>query len=175
MSRQERISVIGVGNDYRHDDGVGWAVVARLTERVRQRPLPGDPRLLVCDGEPARLISLWEGAHLAVVVDCAHADPPCPGRIHRLELGSGRLERERHGTTSSHGLGLGSAAELARALDRLPGRLIVYAVEAADSSLGPGLSAPVAATIEPLAERIAHDIADHIGAAASAPGESAKP
>lgn len=28
-----RIAVIGVGNDYRHDDGVGWAVVAGLTQR----------------------------------------------------------------------------------------------------------------------------------------------
>ncbi|MFF9481877.1 hydrogenase maturation protease [Streptomyces sp. NPDC014733] len=167
MSHQQRIAVIGVGNDYRHDDGVGWAVVARLTERARHHPLPAGTRLRVCDGEPARLLSLWEGTHLAVVVDCAHADPPHPGRIHRLALDDGRPVPERPGATSSHGLGLGSAAELARALDRLPGRLIVYAVEAADSSLGPGLSAPVAATVEPLAERIAHDIADHLGATAA--------
>ena len=38
---------------------------------------------------------------------------------------------------SSHGLGLDDAIGLALALDRLPGRLIVHAIEAADLSRAP--------------------------------------
>ncbi|WBP84648.1 hydrogenase maturation protease [Kitasatospora cathayae] len=157
MNLAMRITVIGVGNEFRHDDGVGWAVVARLAERAEQRPLPIGTALLVCDGDPARLITLWEAADLAIVVDAAHAHPGHPGRVHRLDLDSERL-CPPGGATSSHGLGLGEAVELARELDRLPGRLIVYAVEGADSSLGTGLSAPVAAAVEPLTERIAEEI-----------------
>ncbi|MFB7616818.1 hydrogenase maturation protease [Kitasatospora sp. NPDC056181] len=166
MNVATRIAVIGVGNEYRHDDGVGWAVVARLAERAEQHPLPGGTVLRVCDGDPARLITLWEGAELAIVVDAAHAHPGRPGRVHRLALESDRLT-PAGGTTSSHGLGLGEAVELARELDRLPPRLVVYAVEGADGSLGTGLSAAVAAAVAPLAERIVADIASHRASASA--------
>ncbi|MET8743476.1 hydrogenase maturation protease [Streptomyces sp. NPDC004728] len=160
MNLTTRIAVIGVGNEFRHDDGVGWAVVAQLAVRAEAQPLPSGTALLVCDGDPARLITLWEDADLAIVVDAAHAHPGCPGRLHRLKVDDGQLSQT--GTaTSSHGLGLGNAVELARQLDRLPGQLVVYAVEGADSSLGTGLSAPVAAIVEPLTEWIATEISLH--------------
>ncbi|MEV0493719.1 hydrogenase maturation protease [Streptomyces atratus] len=166
MNLTTRIAVIGVGNEFRHDDGVGWAVVAQLAERAEERPLPSGTALLVCDGDPARLITLWEDADLAIVVDAAHAHPAHPGRLHRLRLDGGRLS-PTGSATSSHGLGLGDAVELARVLDRLPGQLVVYAIEGANSSLGTGLSAPVAAIVEPLTERIAEEIALHVGSAGS--------
>ncbi|MEE1769126.1 hydrogenase maturation protease [Streptomyces sp. JV185] len=162
MNLAARIAIIGVGNDFRHDDGVGWAVVARLAERAEGRPLPSGTALFVCDGDPARLITLWEGAGLAIVVDAAHAHPGHPGRLHRLELDGGQLPRASS-AASSHGLGLGDAVQLARELDRLPGQLVVYAVEGADSSLGRGLSARVAAVVAPLADRIAEEIEHHGG------------
>lgn len=39
-TRSARIAIIGVGNEFRHDDGVAWAVIARLRERAVGRPLP---------------------------------------------------------------------------------------------------------------------------------------
>ncbi|MFI6985988.1 hydrogenase maturation protease [Embleya sp. NPDC050154] len=155
-----RIAVIGVGNEFRHDDGVGWAVVARLGQRAEEWPLPSETTLSVCDGDPGRLITLCEGADFAIVVDAAHAHPGHPGRVHRLELESEQLPRTG-GATSSHGLGLGDAFELARELDRLPGKLVVFAVEGADTTLGIGLSGPVAAVVDRLAERIAEEIMLH--------------
>ncbi|MFB6706758.1 hydrogenase maturation protease [Streptomyces sp. NPDC056333] len=166
MNLTTRIAVIGVGNEFRHDDGVGWVVVARLAERAAQRPLPRASAFLTCDGDPARLITLWEDLDLAIVVDAAHAHPGHPGRLHRLKLDGGHPTRTGS-ATSSHGLGLGDAVELARELDRLPGQLVVYAIEGADSSLGTGLSTPVAAIVEPLIERIAEEIALHVGSAGS--------
>ncbi|MGG7569341.1 hydrogenase maturation protease [Streptomyces sirii] len=152
------VAVIGVGNDYRHDDGVGWAVVAGLAQREKQRPLPHGTRLTCTDGDPARLISAWEGVRLAIVVDAAHARPARPGRVHRLRL-DGDLPQAPRGEISSHGFSLGDTVRLARTLDRLPGELLVYAVEAADTSLGPGLSPQVAAAVGPLVQRIEDDIA----------------
>ncbi|MBC7268714.1 MAG: hydrogenase maturation protease, partial [Streptomyces sp.] len=163
-----RIVVIGVGNEFRHDDGVGWAVTARLAERATARPLPPGTVLENCDGDPARLLGLWEGAALAVVVDAAHARPPHPGRVHRLTLdGTGTA---RTTTTSSHGLGLGDAVELSRVLDRLPGRLVVYAVEGADRSQGRGLSAAVAARVEEVADAVEADLRHGPGGPDDAPG-----
>ncbi len=77
--------VIGVGNEFRRDDGAGPAVLARLRGRV-----PGGVELLVSDGEPARLIEAWAGAALAVIVDAVRAEPAVPGRLHRLVLHQAR-------------------------------------------------------------------------------------
>jgi len=60
---------------------------------------------------------------------------------------------------SSHGLGLDSAIGLARALDRMPGTLIVHAVEAGDLGQGPGLTPAVAAAIDTLASAVLRDLA----------------
>ncbi|GGZ20043.1 hydrogenase maturation protease [Streptomyces poonensis] len=164
MRTHARIAVVGVGNEFRRDDGVGWAVVARLRQRAESRPLPPGTVLATCDGDPGRLIGLWEGAGLAVVVDAAHAHPGSPGRVHRIELDAERLDRPP--TTSSHGLGLGEAVELARVLGRLPGHLVIYAVEGADSSLGTGLSPAVAGVVNPLADSVEEEIVRHRVAAA---------
>ncbi|MFI7245000.1 hydrogenase maturation protease [Streptomyces qinglanensis] len=152
-----RITVIGVGNTFRGDDGTGPAAVARLRARMPPGGTPGGVRTVCCDGDPARLIDLWTDAALAVVVDAARAVPACPGRVHRLEPGAGATWPVR--TTSSHGLGLGYAVALAQALGRLPDRLVVYAVEGADGSLGEGLTPAVASALEPLVERIRAEIA----------------
>jgi hydrogenase maturation protease len=146
-----QVVVIGVGNEYRRDDGLGPAVI----ERLRRRDLPG-VRLATTDGEPARLIDLWAGAALAIVVDAARAAPPRPGRIHRLTLDGPSGWRGPAG--GSHGLGLGDAVDLAAALGLLPGRIVIYAVEPADLSFGAGLSPPVGAAVGPVADAVTREI-----------------
>lgn len=153
-------AVIGVGNDHRRDDGVGWAVVAGLAHRRRQWPHPHRVRLTCSDGDPARLMCAWEDVRLAVVVDAAYAHPARPGRIHRLRLDDD-LPWTPRGGAGSHDFPLGDTVRLARALDRLPGELLVYAVEAADTGFGTGLSPQVAAAVEPLVRRIEEDLARH--------------
>jgi hydrogenase maturation protease len=71
--------VIGVGNEFRRDDGAGPAVVARLRDLA-----PPGVELVTMDGEPTRLIEAWTGAALAVVVDAVRAEPPQPGTVHRF-------------------------------------------------------------------------------------------
>jgi hydrogenase maturation protease len=142
------IIVIGVGNPYRRDDGLGPALVGLL----RDRGVPGTI-LATSLGETGDLIDLWDGKDLAVVVDAVRAAPPHPGRVHRLTVGHFNGERAR--AASSHGMDLGQAVELARELDRLPERLVLYAVEAADVGFGAELTPAVAAAIHRLADEIA--------------------
>ena len=143
--------VIGVGNEFRRDDGAGLAVVASLRGRV-----PPGVELVLTDGEPARLIEAWTGAALAVVVDAVRADPPRPGRVHRFLLDRPLAGPTR--TASSHGFGLDDAVRLALALDRMPGRLVVHAIEAADLSQGPGLTPLVAAAVGDVARAVLSDV-----------------
>jgi hydrogenase maturation protease len=77
--------VIGIGNEFRRDDGAGLAVVTSLRDRV-----PPGVEIVLTDGEPTRLIEAWTGPALAVVVDAVRADPPRPGRVHRFVLGRSR-------------------------------------------------------------------------------------
>ncbi len=144
--------VIGVGNEFRRDDGAGPAVIAQLRDRV-----PAGVQLLTTDGEPARLIEAWTGAALAVVVDAVRARPAHPGRVHRFVLDRPGPGRARH--ASSHGFGLDDAIALATALDRMPGRLIVHAIEADDLAQGTGLTPPVAAAVDLVASAILDDVA----------------
>jgi hydrogenase maturation protease len=143
--------VIGIGNEFRRDDGAGPAVVARIRHWV-----PPGARLVVTDGEPTRLIEAWTGAALAVVVDAVRAETPQPGTIHRLVVD--RPETAAGRSASSHGLGLDDAIGLAVALDRMPGRLIVYAIEAADLAQGAGLTPEVASAVDVVAGAILDDI-----------------
>jgi hydrogenase maturation protease len=147
------VVVIGIGNEFRRDDGAGPAVLARLRDRV-----PSGVELLLTDGEPTRLIEAWTGVALAVIVDAVRAHPPRPGRVHRFVLD--RPMSAPAQTASSHGFGLDDAVRLARALDRMPGRLIVHAIEAADLTQGIGLTLPVAMAVDDVASAVLGDIRD---------------
>ncbi|WP_037559690.1 hydrogenase maturation protease [Spirillospora albida] len=136
--------VIGVGNPFRRDDGAGPAVIDALRGRVAAT-------LAVTDGEPARLIELWAGADLAIVVDAVRADPPVPGRVHDLGADAAALAGP---AVSGHAFGLGEAVALGRAVGRLPGRLRVLAIEGLDFGLGAGLTPQVAAGVAAAAARV---------------------
>lgn len=149
--------VIGIGNGFRRDDGVGPVVAELVRERSATRPLPAGTAVHTCDGDPGRLIGLWQNAALAVVVDACFPPSPRPGRVHRWCPLPDTVPRlaARH---STHGLGLAEAVRLAHVLGRGPRRLVVYAVEGADRSLGTGLTPAVADAARALAERVGDDI-----------------
>jgi hydrogenase maturation protease len=156
--RPARVSVVGIGSRFRQDDAAGWEVVARLSRPTARRRLPAGTGLHTVDADPARLVSLWQGTALTIVIDAARAVPARPGRVHRAELGRRRLYCGA-ATASSHGLGLYDALGLGAALERLPGRLVVYAIEAGDTGFGAGLSPPVRAAVRAVADSVRRDLA----------------
>jgi hydrogenase maturation protease len=162
-----RAVVIGIGNEYRRDDGIGLAVITALAEH----DLPG-VRLVVSDGEPSRLLADWAGVDLAIVVDAVLCEPSRPGRVDRTSVD----ELRPHGNASSHGLGIPEAVALARVLDRLPCRMLVYAVEAADVSLGVGLTPAVTAALPGLVDAVLADLrVDGAGPSTAGPRTALSP
>ncbi|MGY1938420.1 hydrogenase maturation protease [Nocardia gipuzkoensis] len=138
--------VIGVGNDYRSDDGVGSAVALQI-EKL------GIPGVLVSlsDGEPTTVVDIWAGMDLAVVIDAVRCEPSIPGRVRRSDID---LLQHTGTVSSSHTLGIQDALPLGRALGRVPGRIVVIAVDAASLDLGVGLSEPVAAAVPHAVETV---------------------
>jgi hydrogenase maturation protease len=165
--------VVGIGNPFRRDDGVGTAVADRL-----RRALPPGVRVVALDGEPARLVDAWAGAPVAIVVDAMRSGA-APGTLRRTELATtaGRDDRvdvpepvAPARSASSHAYSLRDAVDLGRALGRVPARLVLYTVEGRDFADGPGLSDPVAAVVPEVAARVVADATDPaITAAAGAP------
>ncbi|WP_432072737.1 hydrogenase maturation protease [Streptomyces wuyuanensis] len=159
MEPVARTAVIGIGNEFRRDDGVGWAVIASLRDRAARRPLPPGTVLAQSDGDPGRLIGLWEDTALAVVVDACFPPSAQPGRTHRWSgHPDGPLHSAGPARHSTHGLGLAEAVRLGDILRRRPLRLVVYAVEGADRSLGTGLTPAVARALPGLVRRIEADM-----------------
>ena len=154
VQREEQkrlLSLIGVGNRLRGDDAAGLEVVRRL----RLAHPPGVV-LIEQEGEPASLIEAWNTADEALVVD-GISSGSAPGRLHRFDVTHAPLPAEIF-NPSTHAMGLPEAVELARELDRLPGRLVVYGIEGESFEAGEGLSDPVQKTVEKLVLELYHEL-----------------
>lgn len=148
-ARPERL-VLGVGNPHRRDDGIGPLLAPRIAAR-----LAGGWRHAAERGDDvACLIAAWEGCADVVVVDAAMMAGAPAGTACLLE-GRRAATAAPPGAPSSHGVGLGQAIGLARALGALPPRLRVVLVAGADFGQGDGLSGALTARLEPLAQEIA--------------------
>jgi len=143
--------VVGVGNEYRRDDGIGLAVAARLHGRV-----PAHVDVVCCEQEPSRLLDAWEGADIALVVDAVESGAE-PGTLLRFDATELALP-VRVFRSSTHAFGVGDAIELARVLGKLPARVVVYGVEGGQFEAGEGLTTAVEAAVEPTARAVLDDL-----------------
>jgi hydrogenase maturation protease len=159
MSEQAAPSIVvaGVGEPYRRDDGCGPAVVAALRGRV-----PPTVRLVERVAEPTALLDLWDGAGLVFVVDAMRSGA-APGTVRRLDSSEVAAVAPAGRTTSSHGLSVRDAVELGRALGRMPGRLVLYLVEAGELGQGEAISPAVARGVGEAADRIVAEAREAAG------------
>jgi hydrogenase maturation protease len=150
------VVVIGVGAVPRGDDGFGVAVLAALYDLPG---LGGRVRLAACDGDPARLIELWDGFEHAIIVSTTRAGAERHGYVYRGELPRGEESPESDGfAPGDRRCGFATAVRLAESLNRLPRRLTYYTVRGRDFDLGERTSPPVAAVVAALAARIRREV-----------------
>jgi hydrogenase maturation protease len=147
-----RALVVGLGSPDRGDDAVG-PTVAR---RVAAMRLPGIE--VVEREDPTALIDLWDGRHLAVVIDAVSSNGEA-GALVIMESGVGSAPLTEDawagtGRGGTHAFGLAAAVELSRALNRLPRRLVLVGIEAGALEHGERLSAPVSAAVQPATEAV---------------------
>ena len=141
--------VIGIGNDFRRNDGVGLAVAQQIAER----DLPG-VRVVSGITEPAALLEAWSGASRAVVVDAVTGANSAPGRIRRWT----GPDLETTAVVSSHALGLAQTCALGQAFDRMPAVLVVFTVDVVDTNHGIGLTPAIEAAVPELVDLIVDEL-----------------
>lgn len=154
---QSTVLVIGIGNEFRSDDGAGILVVRRL-----RALLDTSVRIVEQSGEGAALIQAWQGAAWVILVDAVRSGA-VPGTIHRLDASAGPIPT-RFFHYSTHVFSVAEAVELARSLDQLPPHLIVYGIEGDSFAANIGLSSAVERAVEAVVERVAQEIRAELAA-----------
>jgi hydrogenase maturation protease len=143
--------IIGIGNPFRGDDGVGLAVIRRLEE---QYVLPEGVQTIQHIGECTHLMDLWEHKDKTILIDAAHQGGQ-PGTVYRFNVTETWTELyqslPKH---SSHSFGVAEAIALARAINRLPQQLVVFAMEVAVFDYGASLSIEVTRAIDSLVKQV---------------------
>ena len=142
-----RTVVVGIGNDFRGDDGAGL-VVARLLKKLS---LP-EVRIIELNGEVTRILDSLQDCESAILVDAVQSQMT-PGTIHRFDASHDPLPGSAT-QRSTHGMSISSLLELARAQGQFPKRLVVYGIEGESFDHGSELSPRVALAVGQLVDRI---------------------
>ncbi|MCS6950472.1 MAG: hydrogenase maturation protease [Armatimonadota bacterium] len=150
MKKQSTL-LIGVGNPYRQDDAAGIAVVRRL----RQRP-PKQVDCMECPGDLTTLIETWRDYELVILVDAMRSGRSA-GEVVRIDASRQPLPTDMR-FFSLHAIGLNETLALARALSRLPPKLVIYGIEGKHFGEGEGLSPEVAKAVEDVVRYILQEL-----------------
>lgn len=150
--------MIGVGNWFRGDDAVGLLVA----ERVREAGPPA-VEVVEVEGEPTSMIEAWEGASRVYVVDAVSSGGD-PGAVYRFDA-LVQAPPAQFGRGGTHALSVAEVVELARALDRLPERLVVYGIEGASFTAGTEVTPSVRRAARSAADRVLREVAADAGEA----------
>lgn len=149
------IRVIGVGNEFRSDDGAGIFTAQLISENR----LPG-VEVIETFGEGVSLMSAWKEAAMVVIVDAIHSGSPA-GTIYRFDAIREQIPARtfRH---SNHTFSIVEAIETSRALGTLPDVLVVYGIEGENFSPGIGLTTVAERAAEETAHRICSELRQYL-------------
>jgi hydrogenase maturation protease len=151
MSGSSSVLVIGVGNDYRSDDGVGLAVVRLL----KAKELP-ETLCLESDGDGTTLMENWSQANRVIIIDALSSGAQ-PGTIHRFDVLTQPLPTS-YSFSSTHAFGVAEAIQLARTLGQLPASLVVYGIEGKNFVAGTQLSPEVERAVQEIVEQVRREV-----------------
>lgn len=145
----DTVLLIGVGNEFRQDDGVGLAIVRSLRSRLLVQ-IAAMTTMIEASGEGAALLEAWQGFDRVYLFD-AVASGATVGTIHRIAA-----HQETVPTAffhySTHAFSVAEAVELARSLQQLPPELILWGVEGKHFAMGLGLSPDVEQAVETIVQ-----------------------
>ena len=156
------ILVIGMGNEYRGDDGVGPIVASALSNRH----VPG-VRSMQDPGDMLTLIDQWHAADTVILID-ALASGAAPGTIYCFDALAQPIPTNVS-LSSTHSFDLAQAVRIAQVVQRLPSRLLVYTIAGKQFDMGIHLSPQVEDVIDEVIEQVEHECMRIIGSLTEEP------
>jgi hydrogenase maturation protease len=169
--RQLRICVVGIGNAWASDDGIGPQIVDQL--RSLYADIPPDAwskngrgdKLNVAPAVTFKtmprpdvsLLDSLRGSDVLIVVDAVVGNTP-PGTVHRQIWQPGLLDSRGVERASSHGFGVREVLNLAEMLGQLPTQVILWGIEVASTEPGRNLSANVEAALPNIVDQLLNEL-----------------
>jgi len=144
--------VIGIGNAYRTDDGVGLYVAKQFESYGT-----GEVKATVGIGDGFALMDEWADSDLAFVIDCTSSGT-APGTVYRFDALRETIPSNLFLGLSTHSIAVNEAIEMARVMNRLPRGLVVYGIEGKDCSAGSSLTREVLQGAEEVVRLIEKEI-----------------
>lgn len=129
----KRVKIIGVGNEDRHDDGLGIVIARQLKEIVQ----PG-VTVIEARREAMELLESWKDTEKVIMIDAVNGTGKV-GKVYRFSANKDPLPRN-FSNYSTHTFSLDQVIELARNLNGLPPELIIFGVQGKNYKVGRGLS-----------------------------------
>ncbi|MCR4321832.1 MAG: hydrogenase maturation protease [Candidatus Brocadiaceae bacterium] len=151
VQNKHSILIIGIGNQYRGDDGVGL----RIAQDIKKKS-PDHVNVIEQSGDGISLMDSWKDSDAVILIDAVHSGAQ-PGTIHRFDVHTQTIPTKFF-HYSTHAFGVAEAIELARALKQLPQNLIVYGIEGKCFEAGIGLSLEVEKAVEEVMIRVKQNI-----------------
>lgn len=151
MPTEKSLVVIGVGNLVRGDDAIGRLTLRALATKKIPEVFP-----IEIEGEATQVLEALTGAGAAIVIDACRSGATA-GTIHRFDVSDQPLPATL-GSFSSHGFGLAAGLELARNLNLLPCRCVVFAIEVDDFTCGAAPDARLSVWLDELLARVEQEI-----------------
>lgn len=119
---KQKTIVVGLGNDFRNDDGAGLAALRLFQSRNRR-----GVQVVELRDDLTKLLDHLQSVARAYIIDAVQSESQ-PGTIHRIEA-TGKYFSPANLPRSTHGLSLRNLLELARLQGELPAKLIIYGIE----------------------------------------------
>lgn len=149
--------IIGIGNPYRSDDGIGSYVIDRIRQIVASNSGKTAFDLDTNRGDISTLLDQWHQRQKVMVIDCVYLpDAPC-GQIVQFDGLADNIAQCLPATaclSSSHGFSVAEALSLGHILKRLPAQLCIYGINGKCFEAGETLSPGMAEAAEELAGQI---------------------
>jgi len=156
MSSQAREGVrttliVGVGNDFRNDDGAGL-VAARNLKALHI----SNTEVIEVRDDLTQLLEILEGREDVYIIDAVRSGS-LPGTIHRIEIGISDFSPDRL-PQSTHGLSLANLIGLARLYGKIPPVMVFYGIEGDRFGFGQKLTPAVESSVSDVVQQVSEEV-----------------
>ncbi len=139
--------LIGIGNEYRSDDGLG----PFIAKKVLEKKLP-NVVVKTGSGEGAALMESWKGYEDVIIVDAVLSGAK-PGTVFRLNASEEPVPVNIF-HNSTHIFSVAEAIELARSMKKMPSSIMILGIEGESFKYGSAISPSVKNSVKQVYEEI---------------------
>jgi hydrogenase maturation protease len=148
---KRRVTIVGIGNEFRGDDSVAISVLRNLRNSI-----PAEVKTVELAGDQSNLIELMSDTESLIIVDAVSSPAPA-GTIFQINASKESFPGDFF-TVSTHSIDLAQAIELARIMRRLPELVLIYGIVGKVFSFTTSLSRQVKDSAEAVRTKILNDV-----------------